>query len=94
MSDSDKSFDILRDIKPYNFESLAKKVAGSINYEELAAASAYVDPEQLPVPPTPSPGPQQELDWCVDLFFCVGISLIDNSTHSAWMCEYFPPPIA
>jgi len=60
MSDSDESFDILRDIKPYNFEPLAKKVTDSINCEELAAASTDVDLEQLPVPLTPSP--QQELD--------------------------------
>ena len=81
MSDFDKGFDIFRDIKPYNFESLAKKVTDSINCEELAAASADVDPEQPPVPLKPSPGPQQELDWCV--FVCVGISLIDKSTHWA-----------
>jgi len=81
MSDSDKGFDILNDIKPYSFEPLAKKVTDSLNCEELAAASAYVDPEQLPVPPTPGAGPQQELDWCV--FVCVGISLIDKSTHWA-----------
>ena len=41
MSDSDESFDILRDFKVYNFEPLAKKVTDSINCEELAAASAY-----------------------------------------------------
>ena len=71
----------------YSFEPLAKKVTDSLNGEELAAASAYVDPEQLPVPPTPGAGPQQELDWCV--FVCVGISLIDKSTHWAWM-RVFP----
>ena len=43
MSDSGESFEILRDIKPYNFEPLAKNVTDSINCEELAAASAYVD---------------------------------------------------
>jgi len=75
MSDSEESFDILRDIKPYSFEPLAKKVTDSINCEELAAACVYVDPEQL----TPSPSPQHELDWCV--FICVDISLIDKSTH-------------
>ena len=79
MSDFDKGFDIFRDIKPYSFESLAKKVTDSINCEELAAASAYVDQEQPPVLPTP--GPQQELDWCV--YVCVGRSLIDRSTHWA-----------
>ena len=42
MSDSDERFDIFRDIKPYSFESLAKKVTDSINCEELAAASADV----------------------------------------------------
>ena len=68
MSDSDESFDILRDIRPYNFETLTKKVTGSINCEELAAASADVAPEQPPVPSTPDPGPQQELDWCVFCF--------------------------
>ena len=46
MSDSDECSDILRDIKPYNFEPLAKKVTDSINCEELAAGSAYMDPEQ------------------------------------------------
>ena len=56
MSDSDESFDILRDIRPYNFEALTKKVTGSINCEELAAASAYVHPAQSPVPLTPGPG--------------------------------------
>jgi len=39
MSDSHESFDILRDIKPYSFEPLAKKVTDSINCEELAAGS-------------------------------------------------------
>ena len=73
MSGSDESFDILRDIKPYSFEPLVKKVTDSINSNELAAAGAYMDPEQPPVPPTPAP--QQKLDWCV--FVCVGISLID-----------------
>jgi len=47
MSDSDE---IHRDIKPYYFVPLAKKVANSINCEELVAASAYMDPEQPPVP--------------------------------------------
>ena len=55
MSDSDESFDILRDFKVYNFEPLAKKVTDSINYEELATASADVDPEKPSVPPTPGP---------------------------------------
>jgi len=50
MSDSDDSFDLLMDIKAYSFESLAKRVTDEINYEELAAASADVDPEQPPVP--------------------------------------------
>ena len=45
MSDFDKGFDILRDIKPYSFEQLAKKFTDSINCQELAAASAYVDPD-------------------------------------------------
>ncbi|KAK2140509.1 hypothetical protein LSH36_1333g00018 [Paralvinella palmiformis] len=31
MPDSDKSFDLLRDIKPYGFEPPAKKVTDSIN---------------------------------------------------------------
>jgi len=43
--DSNESFDILRDIKPYCLKPLAKKVTGSNKCEELAAASAYVDPE-------------------------------------------------
>ncbi|KAK2141348.1 hypothetical protein LSH36_1114g00028 [Paralvinella palmiformis] len=55
MSDSDESFDILGDFKP-----LAKKVTDNINCEKLAAASAYVDPEQAP--PTHITGPQKELD--------------------------------
>ena len=79
MSDSDERFYILRDIRPYSFEQLAKRVTDSINCEELAVASADVDLEQPPLPPTPDPGPQQELNWCV--FVCVGISLIDKSTH-------------
>jgi len=37
MSDSDESFDILRDIKPYSFESLTKKVIDSSNCEEHPA---------------------------------------------------------
>jgi len=45
MSNSDERFDILVDIKPYSFELLAKKVTDSINCEELAAASAYIEPE-------------------------------------------------
>jgi len=87
MSDSDESFEILRDIKPYNFEPLAKKVTESINCDELAAASAYVDPEQLHVPPTPTSGPQQELDWCV--FIRVGVSLIDEATPSFYCITSF-----
>ena len=47
MSDSDEKFDLLRGIKPNNFESLAINVTYSINREEIATASAYVDPEQL-----------------------------------------------
>jgi len=62
---SDETFDILRDINPYSFEPLAKKVTDSINCEKLAAASAGVDLEWPPVPPSPCPGQQQELDWCV-----------------------------
>ena len=81
MSDFDERFDLLRDIKPYSFEPLAKRVTDSINCEELAATSAYVDPEQPPVPPIPGSDPQQELGWCV--FVCVGISLTDKSTHWA-----------
>ena len=81
MSDSNECFDILGDSKPYSFGPLAKQVTESINYEELAAGSAYVDPGQPSVPPTPGPCPQQELDWCV--FVCVDISLIDKSTHWA-----------
>jgi len=45
VSDSDKSFHIFMDIKPYSFESPAKQAKGSIHCEELAAASAYVDLE-------------------------------------------------
>jgi len=55
MSDSDECFDLLWDNKPYAFELLANKVTDSINYEELAAASADVDPEHTPVLPTPDP---------------------------------------
>jgi len=62
MSDSDERFDLLRDIKLYNFEPLAKRVTDSINCEELAAASADVDPKQPPVPLTLDPSPEQELD--------------------------------
>jgi len=61
MSDSDEGFDILRDINPYNFKPLVKKVTDSINYEAFAAATAYVDPEQPPVPLIPGPGSQQEV---------------------------------
>ena len=43
MADSDESFEILRDIKPYSFVPLAKKVTGGINCEKLAAAMAYMD---------------------------------------------------
>jgi len=78
MSDSDVSFEILSDVKPYSVEPLVKKVTKCI----------YLDPEQPTVPLTPSPGPQQELDWSV--FVCVGISLIDESTHDlnqGW-CDY------
>ena len=81
MSYSDERFDILRDIKPYNFESLAKKVTDSINCDELGAASVDVDLEQPPVPLTHGPGPQQELDLCV--YVCVAISLIDKATYWA-----------
>ena len=56
MPDSDESFDILRDI---NFEPLANTITDSINCEELAASSAYVDLEQPPVPQTPNPDSQQ-----------------------------------
>jgi len=79
MSDPNTSFDILRDIKPYSFEPLVKTVTDSINCEELAAASADVDPQQPPVPPTPCP--QHELVGLVCI--CVGISLIDKSTQWA-----------
>ena len=90
LSDSDESIGIVRHIKPISFEPLAKKLTDSINCEELAVGSADVDPEQPPMPPTPGPGPQQVLDCCV--FVCVGISLIDKSTHGPeW--EYFPPPV-
>jgi len=40
LSDSDKSFDILRDIKPYSFEPLVQKVTDSINCKELTGVSA------------------------------------------------------
>jgi len=70
---------------PTTLNHSRKRVTESINCEELAAASAYVDLEQPPVPPTTDPGAQQlveqELDWCV--FVCVGIILIDKSTHWA-----------
>jgi len=41
MSDSNESFDILRDIKPYSYKPLAKKVTYSINCDELTAASEF-----------------------------------------------------
>ena len=85
--DSEESFVILRAIKPYRFEPLAKRVTGSINCEELAAGSGYIDPEEPPVPPTPGSGPQQKLDRRV--IVCVGLSLIDKSKYSAWM-RVFP----
>ena len=78
MSDSDESFDIFKDIKPYNFEPLVKKLTDSINCEELVATSADMHLEQPPMLPTL--GPQHELDWCV--FVCFG-TLIDKSTHWA-----------
>ena len=82
MSDSDKRFDILRDIKPCSFESLATKFTHSISCQELAAANADVDLEQLSIPgPSPGPSPQQELDGCA--FVCVAISLVDKSAHWA-----------
>ena len=81
MSDSDENVDILRDIKPYICEPLAKRVTDSVNCEELAAASADVNLEQPPLSPIPGPGLQQELDWRV--FVCVGIDLIDKPTHWA-----------
>ena len=65
MSDSNECFDILRDIKPYSFEQLVKRVTNSIKCEELATANAYMDPKQPPVLLTPSPTPQQELDLFV-----------------------------
>ena len=52
ISDSDENVYILSDIKPYSFEPQTKKVTDSINCEELASASAYVDTEQ---PPTLGP---------------------------------------
>ena len=39
MSDSDESFDILRDIKSYSFEPVAEKVTDRINCEQFATAS-------------------------------------------------------
>jgi len=68
LTDYDDGFDIPGDIKPYSFEPLVKNVTDSINCEELAAPSAYVDPEQPPVPPTPSAGPQQS--W-IGVYFLV-----------------------
>jgi len=76
-----ESLDILMDINPFNFEPLAKNVTDSINCEQLAAASAYTDPEQSPVLQTPGSRPQQELDRCV--IVCVPMSLINKSTHQA-----------
>ena len=60
----------------YNFEPPTKRVTDSINYEELAAASADVHLEQPPVPSTSEPDPH---------FVCVRIILIDKSTHWVWM---------
>jgi len=39
MSDSDESFDILRDIQPYSFEPLVKKFTDSVNCAELSRAA-------------------------------------------------------
>jgi len=71
ISDSDGNFYILRDIKPFSFEPLAKKVTDSINCEELAAASAYVDIEQPPVPPTGLANGSFGQDILVNYFFKV-----------------------
>ena len=79
MSDSDKGFDIFGDVKPYSFEPLAKKVTDSISCEEIAAASAYIEPRAVTCAADTRSCPQQELDWCVIL--CVGSSLIDKSTY-------------
>ena len=77
MSDSDE----LRDIKPYGFEPLAKITIDAINCVELDTANADVDLEQPPVSPILDTQPQQELGWYI--FVCLGISLIDKSTHWA-----------
>jgi len=60
LSDSDKGFDLLGDIKPYRFEPLAKKVTDSINREELDTGSTDVDPQQPPVPLSAGPTLQQD----------------------------------
>jgi len=70
MSDSDESFNNLRDINrssPTTLKHSRKRVTDSINCEELAAASADVEPEQPPVSAPPGPSPQQELDWCIPI---------------------------
>jgi len=92
MSEYHDSFDILRDIKSYSFEPLAKKVTDYINCDELAAASAYVDPEQSPVPPR-NPAPVHNKIWIGVYLFVLGyVSL--TSQHTGPECEYFPASIA
>jgi hypothetical protein len=62
MSDCDESFELHRDIKPYSFEPLAKKVKS-----DNGTLDIDTEAEQPPVPPTPAPvpGPQELPDWCV-----------------------------
>jgi len=79
MPDYDGSFDISGLSSPTTLNHSRKRVTGSINCEELAAASADVHQEQPPVPQTSGPSLQQQLDWCV--FVYVGITLIVMSTH-------------
>jgi len=55
MSDSDESFDT-HWYQAIQLWTIREKVKDSINCEELAAASAYVDPEQPHVPPYFPPG--------------------------------------
>jgi len=91
MSDPDESFDILRDIKPYTVEPLAKNVTDNINCEELAGASAYVDPDQPPVPPTP--GPVHKKNKVVFVCIrepggCIGLFQMWSILVHTWMCRH------
>jgi hypothetical protein len=63
MSDSDESFELHRDMKPYSFEPFAKKIKSNNGTESVNVAGLDIDTEaeQPPVPPTPAPGPQSTI---------------------------------